>query len=504
MLTGAAMLVGCSLAVRDLVADLLGPGPGTVGASLVAAGASLLTYPLLFWTLRGMEVGLLALLATLMCRSAVRTLALADGSGRLEWTVGVLGALGVLTRLDFAVVAAVVGGLLAWWSGRRLLTAARALGPALVAGIAVIGWQASYYGDWLPNTYHLKMDGVPVGVRIVHGLWMLAKLLPLVPLVGFGVWQLRGRERPESTRRASVLLGGVVAAMLAYHVWVGGDAWEGFGFSNRFVAVVLPAALILSMSGLGRWLGEGGPRPLGAGAALLAATLGGVGAGVFGDGRNIVELGLLVTCGLAVAGVTLVKLGWDHRRNKAGARLASLIAGAIVWSVATSLFAVLWLAFAGPREMTAERNRTRDGITLATITNPNASIATWPAGSVAYYSGRRMIDVLGKSDSYIAGLPATTSLEGYEFGFLPGHNKWDLVHSIASQPPDVAYEPWNVRSILAALEGWGYVPLCSPEGGRFYVRQGSTAVNTDSLSVCTPEQEKAQLPLTPVPVQPAR
>src|SRR2546423_3464103 len=69
MASGAAILVVNLFLVRALVEEL---APGQRGAALAAMAATALVYPLAYWTLRGMEVGLVALLGSAMALYAVR------------------------------------------------------------------------------------------------------------------------------------------------------------------------------------------------------------------------------------------------------------------------------------------------------------------------------------------------------------------------------------------------------------------------------------------------
>ena len=73
---------------------------------------------------------------------------------------------GVVTRTDFVVVAFAA---LAWAAVavRRELgrVALPLLGGAALAVVGTVSFRLSYYGDPLPNTYYLKLTGVPVAQR---------------------------------------------------------------------------------------------------------------------------------------------------------------------------------------------------------------------------------------------------------------------------------------------------------------------------------------------------
>ena len=75
-------------------------------------------------------------------------------------------------------------------------------------------------------------------------------------------WPPGERARPSScfrsflqptalrgNRRERWLVGAIVGLQLLYTAWVGADAWEGLGFTNRYVASVLP--LLWALAALG-------------------------------------------------------------------------------------------------------------------------------------------------------------------------------------------------------------------------------------------------------------
>lgn len=130
--------VGLHLAMIALVLARLPLFPGVVAAALIAFDSALLV-----WGLNGFEVTLEALLILLACWS------LLDERWSDRWSP-VWAALAYVVRPDALLV-------LAWvvlWQRRP-----RAHAPLLVAGAlvaAVLVFQRAYYGDWLPNTFHLK------------------------------------------------------------------------------------------------------------------------------------------------------------------------------------------------------------------------------------------------------------------------------------------------------------------------------------------------------------
>ena len=59
--------------------------------------------------------------------------------------------------------------------------------------------------------------------------------------------------------RGDLLIAAVVGAQLAYSVWVGGDAWEWWGGSNRYVSIAMPLFFIFASPALVRgslWISQ--------------------------------------------------------------------------------------------------------------------------------------------------------------------------------------------------------------------------------------------------------
>jgi len=82
-----------------------------------------------------------------------------------------------------------------------------------------------------------------------------------------------------------------------------------------------------------------------------------------------------------------------------------------------------------PNSYTTFSGNIRIGLLLKHNTPATSKVADFWAGSVPYYSERYAIDLLGKSDHYIARLPAVS-------GTFPGHNKFDFSYSLGVLKPD--------------------------------------------------------------------
>jgi hypothetical protein len=233
LLLGALVLAVTVFLVHRLTNELL---PGRERVATRAAWIVALLYPLSFWTLRGMEVGLVA---ALTCGAVLVALRMdLDRRGGLLWVLGLLAAALVLTRDDAAIPSVLVLAYATWRGLHRRdlrLLVPSALFVAAVAGHEAFRWVV--YGELLPNTYYLKLSGVPLGTRVDRGVETLLSLdhLPLLSIVLVAMIGAR-----HVCRRRAALPLTVFGAGVAYSVAVGGDAWEWMPYPNRYVTAVLP------------------------------------------------------------------------------------------------------------------------------------------------------------------------------------------------------------------------------------------------------------------------
>ncbi|HEY4234965.1 MAG TPA: hypothetical protein VGM76_16150, partial [Lacipirellulaceae bacterium] len=193
-LTGAALICGTLFLVKVITERLAEAtplpkardkvSPSTVNLSgLAPFFAVLLTafyYPLNEWTLRGMEVGLMAFGITLAVWAALTS---AAGARNQWWLFPFLGLL-TTVRMDAVVPGVVIVLWLAWAiPEQRRRTLAIGIGSIAIFVTAQMLLQKVYYHDWLPNTYYLKVSGIPLVRRVVWGAYVLFYFL-----AGLGFW----------------------------------------------------------------------------------------------------------------------------------------------------------------------------------------------------------------------------------------------------------------------------------------------------------------------------
>jgi len=391
----ACVLITVSI-VRRLATVTSGRGHESWPAVIMTA-----TYlPLNEWSLQGSEVAVL----TPLIAGAVLAVQAARTRGTWSILAYVLLATGVLVRLDMAVPFAVLLAFVVWHDAPRRARHL-AVGGGLLVGavIAQLGFSWWYFGDPLPNTYYLKMTGYPVLPRLARGAWVMGRFLllmcPGVVLVALALW----RDWSNNTRLpAAIILG-----QIAYSVYVGGDAWEWWGGSNRYVTVAMPLFFVLA----------------GRGFLELVAMTASRSKGVLR--RRIVECAMLVA----------LVIVFNETRGKTALRE--------------------WLLVDRPMEVDSNEQMVALALRLKEVTSPSAKVAVTWAGALPYFSERPAIDLLGKTDPVIAH----ESMH-YRGGldFLPGHLKWDYGYSIGTLDPDVVVQLWKEEEAAVPLLSADYEP----------------------------------------------
>jgi hypothetical protein len=128
--------------------------------------------PLNNWGLQGMEVSILTLMTTLAVWFAIKSF---EKNTFSPWPY-ILLAIGTLIRIDLIVPYLVILLYLLMFKPNWVkYNISWGLGLLIIFIIAQTYFRYSYYGDFLPNTYYLKMEGFPLAIRIKRGLFVLSE-----------------------------------------------------------------------------------------------------------------------------------------------------------------------------------------------------------------------------------------------------------------------------------------------------------------------------------------
>jgi arabinofuranosyltransferase len=365
---------------------------------ILAFAFPLLYYPLSYWSLTGMETGLLTLLLLAGVLSAI-CYTQGHRTSHLLGTSLYLG-LAFLTRNDSLIFALLIGSYIGWnLVSQKMLGRAipSLIAPVLVYVIIVTGqflFQVQYYGEWLPNTYTLKLTGMSLADRLSNGFGFILPFLVQISFVlipaSVGVFLQFSREK--------LLLLSLFLSTIAYQVYVGGDPWSYW----RMMSPAMPLLGILFIS--------------------------------------VVNFGVS-----AQAGRSRILRG-------TGPAAQVLIIVLIGLLVANAYFLPEALFLDRPFYVSANQHNVNIAVALSEITTPQASAGILWAGAIPYFSERKGIDFLGKSDRYIAQLPPDMSGKIGVGGLKspPGHNKYDLNYSIKQlQPTFIQATEWGTQDVTA-------------------------------------------------------
>jgi len=191
--------------------------------------------PVLIWAVAGGETILLALWLVLL---AIETTESGSGVQRAV-KIGLLGGLAYLTRPDAAVAVAVLLLAIAWRHRKDRVFLAWLVASLALLPLLQLGFRLAYYGEWLPNTYHLKATvwegrqraGLMYAGILLRTYW---PWIVIAALASIGIRQVRP-------------LVAAVAAHFLYIAWIGGDVLPEL----RFWVPVLPLLIASTFLGAG-------------------------------------------------------------------------------------------------------------------------------------------------------------------------------------------------------------------------------------------------------------
>jgi hypothetical protein len=319
--------------------------PGSKHAPILAALVTAFYFPLFFWSLRGMEMGLLTLLVNLSILLAI--------SQNKTAPIGILLALAILVRMD-AVISAVLITLYLFTKNKR-----SAIVPAvsvIAASLLILWFQKTTFGDFLPVTYYQKVTGFTMWDRILHGVYVFIQFATRDTLFLF-LFSLAGLLFYKMQRsREALLLTGIFLAQCAYSIYVGGDYAEPeTNFANRFITQGMPALILLFS-----W--------------VSSRVLSDVATGQAQD-FSIPKLNPAIPLSFIVLLIICGQVWFNYSINNAPLLVADI-------------------------------RRVKLGLSIAEYTSPDAVIAVHAAGQIPYYSERTTIDLLGLNDPVVAKGPA--------------------------------------------------------------------------------------------------
>jgi hypothetical protein len=389
--------------------------------SIFLVPISLFNISLIYWSAEGFEVALIAVLAF-----AMWGLSLKETDRVTDVAIALVFVAGLVTRMDFILLS-----LPSWLIlfararlSRRWVRIAMVIGLSSLCAAVLFIARWAYYGDWLPNTYYLKVTGWPWKHRLATGLFQNQSLIPTT----FIVWlpllirSVRRRLRGNATVIVAVWLAFV--ATVIYSTYVGGDTWRLFAGYDRYTSV---------------------------GAAFLTWGL-----AVFVFSLNVSLRGRLIACVWA-----LMLAAWPIAAVPNAQE--QLTDGLVAHRYRLREYERRWILY---------------GKAFEEISLPGSTIAICPAGAIVYFSHRGGVDLLGKVEPTVAHLQAslTEPEDAKCWRDIPGHLKEDTERVFelrtpvfSRSSPPLKFRDQYVRTIY--------------KGYTYFVRRGTPLAKWNLLNI---------------------
>jgi len=367
--------------------------------SVLVYALCLMYYPLSYWTLLGMETGLLTIL--LLGALFLIFRGICDDTKKSKLIPFLIG-LAFLARPDSLIPATII--LTVKWfyefkfrHDNKFITQAL-YDVAIIMGIILLVtlFRVLYYGNIVPNTYTLKVVGMPLVDRISNGSIFISRFIiliifPLITIISYLL--IRKSIYP-------ILLLMSFLSTIIYQIWVGGDPWPYW----RIITPTIPIFIVLCLASLNYFL------------TLLESRY------------QIWKSGSICHQRVAFILMMIFIIGFNYPFYKN----------------------ILFYDY--PANVDLSWSLIDTTVALNDITDPNATIAVTAAGTLPYYVDLKAIDMLGKSDAYIASLQPNLNGQPSWMGMssMPGHNKYDLNYSIIElQPTYTSRLKWGSNDVTS-------------------------------------------------------
>lgn len=458
---------------------------GKLKATIQTASAASIPfqYSYIYWTLRGLEVGILSLvlLVTIFIITKNANLHIYPKN---YLVITFLGFIGTAIRFDYILIHFVVVIFLILFKKFKFLDKLKILKlmttitPLIIIPSVVLVWQKIYYGEFLPNTYYLKVIGFEIHTMLFRGFFSILKsyLTPIVLLILI-MFLLKKKQQTNGFKEFLMLNFSIFFTLICYVIYIGGDAWEVYGKINRFLSVVQPLFIITISVGIHlllsfeyksfksyKWL-----------ALLIMASS-------IGYGIRINPIRYSVTFVFAVLLVYLF-LFYSAARMRKGRYFVVKLILFFVLSSNTLAFASWFQSGVKDGLDTSDQQNYQIALDIQEILYKDGRVGVVFAGAPVYFSNRPAIDLLGKNDAYIANQkPNFDDFIGeWNSSFYPGHNKWDLNYSLTFLKPDMLAQSWGSKPI----QNFGYKIFCLVDTNRsYFIKITSNKINWEKLTEC--------------------
>ena len=384
----AAILMSINLLFVTKLADLVSKGNKNIVYASVLMTAFFL--PLNVWALGGMEVAALVPITT----ATAYYLFISIKKQEYSHLIILLPAIGVLLRPDYLLLMLVFYFTATSFIDKRNKKFDNLFFVSIFAVIfLLLFFRLYYYEGFLPNTYYLKMTAYPLHLRIIRGFFSFISL-GYIWIWLFLFWLYTDKK---ANYYSYIFLFIIPAIIIVYNIYIGGDAWDWWNGSNRFISIVIPIIFI-----------------------------------IFADieFEHYYKYNILN----------------PQKPQKVKQNSILLILGTLLL-INTPIIFKSWeelLLLKPPVLMQDNRKHTLLALEAERLLPDDATVALATAGVIPYYLNRKIIDILGKNDNRIAGIQGRIEKGFAKYNdYKPGHNKWDYSYSIGHLQPDAVVQLWT-------------------------------------------------------------
>jgi len=349
-------------------------------------------HPVNVWSLGGMEVSAIICIIT----ASVYYLYKSSKEQKLYYQIIWLPALATMFRPD-SIILLIFFYFFGTWKlkGVRKEKFEKLFAIILFMLVFVnIAYRLYFFDEFFPNTYFLKMTGYPLLERIFTGLksTLSIMLFVILPQLIFLVWYFL-KFKPSKYKYIIALL----ITIAIYNIYIGGDAGDWWGGTNRFISSVMPLFFVMFSDALIM--------------TLQASKI-----------KYIKSTNSYLTI-FAISTVIIFQLNSFGFTNSIKE----------------------FLLMKQPIFMADAEFLTRLALAVQKTVPKQASVAVVTAGTLPYHLKNPIIDLLGKNDKIIGKMNSRISGIGLRryLEYNPGHNKWDYSYSIGHLKPDVVAQLWS-------------------------------------------------------------
>lgn len=395
-----------------------------------------LYYGLLFWSLLGLEVGIICLAYTYTLYIITNN-KLSEKELRIR--LSVLFGIIFLIRMDTVIYSGAVCAYLFLIDKRKIRFFVL---PAITVMAAIIGltlFRYYYYQDLLPNTFYLKV-AIETKDRLFYGsqfmLQTIKESMGLIIMIALiSVIFLRGKIK-------EVYLGlFILFTSVLYTIYIGGDSWENNYFPNRHLTVGIATyipLLFISLVYIGAKYKEKPTLYI-----LLFIILvfclyflfyykSGSSNLYFGRyGKS--SLIIIAACVFMAIGIIIV-----NRFSKVYSIWISTLSLLVLCFLHLNLYSYINVYWYKVGDIELTKAQSLLGLYIRDNTKKDLKLGVIFGGALPYFSDRYCTDLFGKCERKIA-----KGSRRLETQFKSGHMKWDLIYSDSIYHPDVMLNIWN-------------------------------------------------------------